>query len=128
MLPKTVITGMGVVSAIGQGKSAFLNALLRGNTAFGVMQRPGRQRESAYIGAEIPQLVFSPCISRQTLRAASLSAQVALVVVDEAWTEARLSEVDPRRIGLIVGGSNLQQRELAQIHEEAIPMVEWPMH
>jgi malonyl-ACP decarboxylase len=31
--------------------------------------------------------------------------------------EARLADVDPRRIGLIVGGSNIQQRELAQIHE-----------
>jgi len=28
-----------------------------------------------------------------------------------------LSDVDPRRIGLIVGGSNVQQRELSQIHE-----------
>jgi len=29
----------------------------------------------------------------------------------------RLSDVDPRRIGLIVGGSNVQQRELTQVHE-----------
>src|SRR5439155_20382069 len=32
-------------------------------------------------------------------------------------TDARLSEVDPCRIGLIVGGSNVQQRELEQTHE-----------
>src|SRR5436309_6862949 len=51
------------------------------------------------------------------MRAASLSAQAAMVVLLEAWTEARLHEIDPRRIGLIVGGSNIQQRELTQVHE-----------
>jgi malonyl-ACP decarboxylase len=114
---KLVVTGMGVVSAIGQGKAAFAAALLEGRSAFNVMQRPGRQRESAYIGAEIREIAFSAVITRQRLRAASLSAQAALVVLDEAWCEARLSDVDPRRIGLIVGGSNIQQRELVQIHE-----------
>jgi len=108
---------MGVISAIGQGKAAFTNALLEGRSAFGVMQRPGRQRESAYVGAEIREIAFSNGISRQTLRAASLSAKAALAVMEEAWNEARLSDVDPRRIGLIVGGSNVQQRELTQLHE-----------
>jgi malonyl-ACP decarboxylase len=112
-----VITGMGVISAIGQGKAAFAAALLDGKAAFNVMRRPGRQHESAYLGAEIREMAFPPGISRQTLRAASLSAQAALVVLQEAWTEARLSDVDPRRIGLIVGGSNVQQRELTQVHE-----------
>src|SRR5215475_9048214 len=107
-----VVTAVGVMSAIGQGKAAFTGGLLAGASAFGVMQRQGRQKESAYIGAEIGDIVFPPWIARQTLRAASLSAQAALVVLDEAWSEARLCDVDPRRIGLIVGGSNIQQREL----------------
>jgi malonyl-ACP decarboxylase len=112
-----LVTGMGVLSAIGQGKAAFTKALLGGESAFGVMQRPGRQRESAYLGAEIRDIAFPPSITRQTLRAASLSAQVALVVLEEAWSDAGLSDVDPRRIGLVVGGSNVQQRELTQVHE-----------
>lgn len=115
--PEAVVTGMGVLSAIGQGKAAFAEALLNGDSAFGVMQRPGRQRESAYLGAEIGGIQFPPELTRQTLRAASLSAQAALVVLQEAWSEARLSEVDPSRVGLIVGGSNVQQRELTQVHE-----------
>ena len=114
---EAVVTGMGVISATGQGKPAFASALLAGETAFGIMQRPCRQRDSAYLGAEIPEIVFSSEVPRQTRRAASLSAQAALVVLGEAWDEARLSDVDPRRIGLIVAGSNVQQRELAQVHE-----------
>jgi malonyl-ACP decarboxylase len=117
MQPEPVVTGMGVLSAIGQGKTAFTKALLGGESAFRVMQRPGRQRESAYLGAELGEITFSQPIARQTLRAASLSAQAALAVVQEAWVEARLSEVEPRRIGLVIGGSNVQQRELTQVHE-----------
>src|SRR5260370_10464954 len=117
MQPEPVVTGIGVISAIGQGKEAFASALLAGESAFRVMQRPGRQRESAYVGAEIGEISFPARIPRQTLRAASLSAQAALAVLEEAWSEARLSDVDPRRIGLIVGGSNVQQRELEQVHE-----------
>lgn len=112
-----VVTGIGVIAAIGQGKSAFARAVLDGKTAFKVMQRPGRQQESAYLGAEIEEMSCPAGITRHTWRAASLSAQAALVVLHEAWTQAQLSNVDPRRIGLIVGGSNVQQRELVQIHE-----------
>lgn len=111
------VTGMGVISAIGQGKETFADALFAGKTAFDVMRRPGRQQESAYIGAEISEMVFPPAIGQQTLRAASLAAKAALIVLHEAWIEAQLSDIDPRRIGLVVGGSNLQQRELIQIYE-----------
>jgi malonyl-[acp] decarboxylase len=34
-----LITGLGVTSAIGQGKSTFAGALLQGRQVFGVMQR-----------------------------------------------------------------------------------------
>jgi len=117
MLPKVAVTGVGVIAATGQGKAAFVTALLEGKHAFGVMQRPGRQHQSNYLGAEIAEITFSPDITQRTLRTCSLSSRAALVVLQEVWTEARLAEADPRRIGLIVGGSNVQQRELAQIHE-----------
>ena len=41
--PHIVVTGVGVTSAIGQGKAAFLDALLKGTARFDVMRRPGRQ-------------------------------------------------------------------------------------
>jgi malonyl-ACP decarboxylase len=112
-----VVTGVGVIAAVAQGKAAFTTALLDGVNAFGVMQRPGRQRESAYLGAEIGEIPPLASMAGQRWRAASLSAQAALVAVREAWDEARLDDVDPRRIGLIIGGSNVQQRELTRQHD-----------
>jgi malonyl-ACP decarboxylase len=117
-----VVTGLGVISALGQGKEAFIAALLNGESRFEVMKRPGRQyrTESAateFIGAEIASFAMPEKVPGGTRRTASLTGQVALATLDEAWNDAALADVDPTRIGLIVGGSNLQQRELSQIHE-----------
>lgn len=117
--PELVITGVGVTSAIGQGKSAFTEALLAGQSAFRVMQRAGRQSdESQFFGAEITTLTYPECLSSSLLRTASLSGQVAMVTLHEAFEEAGLADVDPERIGLIIGGSNVQQRELTRTHEQ----------
>jgi malonyl-ACP decarboxylase len=110
-------TGLGVITSIGQGKDAFARALLNGESAFDVMQRSGRRGEIPYLGAEIRDAAFASSLPPQTRRAASLSAQLALVVLQEAWDEARLAEVDPHRIGLVIGGSNVQQRELVRVQD-----------
>lgn len=124
MSPDAVVTGLGVVAAIGQGKQDFLDALLAGRHGFGVLRRPGRQLPEAaaaaaaqdiqapFIGAEIADLQLPAALPRKSLRTASLSARAALAALHEAWHEARLDQVRPERIGLIIGGSNVQQREL----------------
>lgn len=123
-----VISGVGVTSAIGQGQGPFVAALLEGRHRFGIMARPGRQRPAAadvaqqelpaaFIGAEIADLSIPATIERSLLRTASFSGQVALATLHEAWHDAALDKVAPERIGLVVGGSNLQQRELVQAHD-----------
>lgn len=119
-----LVTGLGITSAIGHGAADFTAALLAGKRNFAIMKRPGRQCSSSdehlatsFIGAEIPSFVPPSAIPSSILRTASLSGQVALATVHEAWHDARLQEVDPVRIGLVVGGSNVQQRELVRTHE-----------
>ncbi|MBA4543507.1 polyketide beta-ketoacyl:ACP synthase [Thermoactinomyces daqus] len=111
------ITGAGITSASGQGKAAFTSALMRGEHAFGIMKRPGRQKGTSFIGAEIAELSYPDRLSKKLLRTASYSAHVALITLEEAWREAKLDEADSARIGLIAGGSNFQQRELLQTFE-----------
>ncbi|AJX25007.1 polyketide beta-ketoacyl:acyl carrier protein synthase [Burkholderia pseudomallei] len=119
-----LITGVGVVSAIGQGRQPFIDALLDGRHAFGVMRRPGRQLPDdagagpapAFFGAEIDSIALPPMLDAHR-RTASYSAQAAVACVREAWDDAALGDVDPLRIGLVVGGSNVQQREQALVHD-----------
>lgn len=115
-----VVGGIGITTSIGQGRDAFTDALLAGEHRFAPMSRPGRQRPgdggdaAPFIGAEIAELRMPASIPAAKLRNASWSAQVALATLHEAWHDAGLDDVDPERIGLIVGGSNFQQRELVQ--------------
>lgn len=124
---KTSITGLGVISSIGQGKQAFFESLIEGRSCFDVMSRPGRQFEipssngdsldrefhqSFFLGSEISEFELSDKLKNNRFRNISLSAKAALVALEEAWSEAELDQVDSARIGLIVGGSNVQQREL----------------
>ncbi|WP_405668168.1 polyketide beta-ketoacyl:ACP synthase [Streptomyces sp. NBC_01166] len=118
-----VVTGLGVTTAVGQGKDDFIAALLDGHHAFGVMQRPGRQvpagsadDTAAFLGAEMGEPVLPGSMTARTLRTASLSAKAALTTLHEAWHEAGLDLADPSRIGLVIGGSNVQQRELTLLH------------
>jgi malonyl-ACP decarboxylase len=129
--PSIVVSGIGVTSAIGQGKQAFLSALLEGRHCFDVMRRPGRQRPvtrvdetedasqrlAPFVGAEINDLVLPESLPGNLLRTASFSGQVALTTLHEAWHDAGLERVAPERIGLVIGGSNIQQRELVQQQE-----------
>lgn len=112
-----VISGVGVTTSIGQGRAEFLAALLRGDSAFAIMQRPGRQKESSFLGAELGALRWPEGWRAPRAASLPLTSQVALVTLSEAWDEARLAEVDPTRIGLILGGSNVQQREMVQTFE-----------
>lgn len=124
-----LISGLGVTSSIGQGKADFSSALIQGQHVFNIMKREGRQcpilastnkpgsdDATAFIGGEIPSLRLPCSISSGLLRTASFSGQVALTTLHEAWHDANLNDVDPTRIGLIIGGSNFQQRELSLAH------------
>jgi malonyl-ACP decarboxylase len=120
--PDIVVSGIGVTSAIGQGQAAFTRALLDGRHRFDQLRRPGRQIPGAdegppFIGAEIDGLAVPGSIEPGLLRTASWSAQVALATLHEAWHDAALDDIAPERIGLIVGGSNVQQRELVGVHD-----------
>ncbi len=112
MQPEIVITGLGVTTPVGHGRRAFAESLLAGRSSFGVMNRPGRQAaDTRFLGAELAAFDVAEDVPASVLRSASLSAQAAVAALGEAWRDAGLQDVDPLRIGLVVGGSNLQQRE-----------------
>jgi malonyl-ACP decarboxylase len=120
------VSGLGVTASIGSGRQAVTAALLEGRQSFGVMSRAGRQLDSAFIGAEIDRPVCPPRVRAASWRSASLTGQAALVVLAEAWEDAELDSVEGKRIGLVIGGSNIQQREMMQLREryrERLPFI-----
>ena len=118
---KIEITGMGIITSIGQTIADFQSALLAGKTQFGYLKRPGRKGSKSFIGAELPDINVQSKIPEYSglLRSTSWSTQIATMAVSEAWQDAQLSsyQFNPERIGIIVGGSNFQQRYQQQIWE-----------
>jgi malonyl-ACP decarboxylase len=110
-MTKLLVSGIGITSAIGQGRDEFLKKLLAGNDNLAIMKREGRQKDSEFIGSEIDKLNYSKLLSQVCLKTASWSTKVAMLTLEEAWHDSNLSQIPPERIGLILGGSNLQQRE-----------------
>lgn len=112
-LSQIKITGMGIVSSTAFGIPAFTKALLSGQTNFGYLKRTGREN-LGFIGAELPNINIDSVSLKYNIsfRNASWSNKIAAVAVSEAWQDAKLDsiKVDPIRIGLVVGGSNFQQR------------------
>jgi len=108
------VTGIGVATAFGYGKQALLEALFAPRAVFAQLRREGRQppgeSSDAFVGAELPEP--PPLLPPRVARVTGLAGRVAVAVLDEAWREARLEGVDPERIGLVIGGNNLQSREL----------------
>jgi malonyl-ACP decarboxylase len=107
------VTGIGVATGFGYGKETLLDGIFSGRDLFAPLARSGRQLASGerpFIGIEMPDP--PEILSKRIARTAGLSARVAVAVVQEAWSEAGLETLDPSRIGLVLGGSNLQNREL----------------
>lgn len=119
-----VVTGLGVTTAIGQGAAEFAIALFTGTSKVAPMHREGRQEPdgtSNFFGSEISDAPLLKDLPTSIPRKASLSAQVAVATLQEAWQAARLNDVDPTRIGLVIGGSNVQQRQLIGYQSTSAP-------
>ena len=116
---KAAITGVGVTTALGQGKGPFAAGLRAAPNVFRMMTKQGRQAEGTqFIGAEIDEIKVPDSVSPKLQRSISWTAKVALATLGEAWADAALERIDPFRIGLIIGGTNLQQRETFLMQEK----------
>lgn len=116
-----VVTGIGVATGFGYGKDVFVEGLFGGENLFRPLERAGRRAPyggARFIGIELPDP--PEILTRRVARTTGLSGRVAVAVVQEAWADARLDGLDPARIGLVLGGSNLQNRELLLAERDAL--------
>ena len=91
---------------------------MNGDHAFRIMTKPGRQTgNSQFLGAEIDDLTLPSWCDAKLMRSVFWPVKVMLTTLAEAWDDANLNDVDPKRIGLIIGGTNFQQRDLTLLQK-----------
>jgi 3-oxoacyl-[acyl-carrier-protein] synthase II len=104
---RVVVTGMGAVSALGQGVAATWDGLVAGRSGVRRIETFDPSRVDSKIAAEVPDFDASDVLDRKDLRRTDRYIQFALVSAHEAIASAglpaRLEGELAERTGVIVG-------------------------
>ncbi|MDT8977360.1 beta-ketoacyl synthase N-terminal-like domain-containing protein [Paenibacillus sp. chi10] len=127
------ITGMGVVSSIGQDITSFAAALQTGKSGIGYLQRNIDLDIPVKIGAEIRGFTLEnkkgtihPRMERiinkiqKCVRRSPEPLHYAVAAAIEAWESSGICDVDfdMERVGLVVAGNNLNQHLQYDLYEK----------
>lgn len=102
---RVVITGIGVLSPIGNSKAEFWSSLINGKGGIGPNTKFDVSEHTSKIAGELKNFDASHLISSKEARRMDGFVQYALVAADEAIKDANLDleSENPERIGCIVG-------------------------
>lgn len=123
LLPKVIVSGMGVLSSLGQGISIFTKALLEGQSGIAVCSlfpelsfslTAAKLKDFDFNHALSLHTDFSPTLlaaAQKMGRRAPFSIQASIIAALEAWHEAKLHQrtKENSRIGIVVAGQNTTQ-------------------
>ncbi len=104
--PRTVITGLGVVSPVGIGKDAFWSNLTAGRSGIGYLEAIPSEHLPTKLAAEIPDFDPGQYIrERKFLKVMSRDIQLGVAAAMLAGADAGLKKgtVDPERLGVVFG-------------------------
>ncbi len=114
---RVVITGMGVISPVGSGLSAFWDGLTSGHSAVGPVTRFDVSQFSTRIAAEVHDFDPLRYLEKKEVRHMDRFVQLAIGAAQEAYNDAGLVEIDPARAGVAVGTGIGGMETLTEQHE-----------
>src|SRR6185312_8497978 len=108
MLPRVVITGMGVVSPNGIGKEEFCRAILEGKSGVKRISRFDPSNLPVHIAGEIPDFNELAWVDARERKHVSRVVPLAIAASTEALSDAGIdpspmSMEEKRQIGVILG-------------------------
>ena len=105
--PRVVITGLGAVTPLGQGKDELWAGVLAGRSAVRRISRFDASSFRSQIAAQVDE--FSPCEELDPKHAKRMDrfSQFALTAAQQAWHDAGLAraDLDGERVGVSVGSA-----------------------
>ena len=108
MRKRVVITGLGVVSAVGNSVPEFWNALIEGKDGTKKITAFDPSAYRIKIAAEVSGLDPEAHFSKKEIRRLSRCDQFGVVAFREAWKSARLDQdpIDKKRVGVVLGAGS----------------------
>jgi len=103
---RVVVTGMGIVSSLGNNKAEVLDSLQQGRSGITFQQEYADRGLRSHVAGSIKNLNVEELIDRKLLRFMASGHAYAWIAMQEAIADAGLSEdlVSNVRTGIIVGG------------------------
>jgi 3-oxoacyl-[acyl-carrier-protein] synthase II len=108
MKKRVVITGLGVVSAVGNNLPEFWNSLVEGRDGTKEITAFDASAYRTRIAAEVSHLNPEEHFSKKEIRRLSRCDQFGLIAFREAWEAARLDQdsCDQERVGVVLGAGS----------------------
>jgi len=105
MKRRIVVTGLGVISPVGNNKEEFWSSLVDGKSGIGPMTSYDCKDYTSRIAGEVKNFIPHPFIPKKELRRMEKFVQFAVTAAKEAVDDSGLdiSKEDPFNIGVLVG-------------------------
>ena len=121
-LRRVVVTGMGVLTPIGNNLSAFLSALQTGQSGAGLITHFDTTKFKTKIACELKGFDIAEFYDRKEAKRFDVFAQYAMVAADEAIRNANFNEsLNKDRVGVIfssgIGGLRMIEEEYSQYYK-----------
>ncbi|MCU5745438.1 beta-ketoacyl-ACP synthase II [Staphylococcus sp. SQ8-PEA] len=104
-MERVVITGMGVVSPVGNDVDTFWNNLTAGKSGISTIDKLDTSQHKVSFGGVVRDFDGEALLGRKAARRMDKFAQFALVAAQQAWEQSGLSSttIDTERLGVYVG-------------------------
>ncbi|MBU8690455.1 beta-ketoacyl-ACP synthase II [Priestia megaterium] len=104
-MERVVITGMGVVSPIGNNIRTFWNNLIKGESGISSIDTFDITDHKAKIAGIVRDFDADKVLGKKEARRLDRFSQFALAAAEQAWTDSKLdlNHIDPERLGVYVG-------------------------
>ncbi|MEJ9307122.1 beta-ketoacyl-ACP synthase II [Priestia megaterium] len=104
-MERVVITGMGVVSPIGNNIRTFWNNLIKGESGISSIDTFDITDHKAKIAGIVRDFDADKVLGKKETRRLDRFSQFALAAAEQAWEDSKLdlNHIDPERLGVYVG-------------------------
>ncbi|MED3867004.1 beta-ketoacyl-ACP synthase II [Priestia megaterium] len=104
-MERVVITGMGVVSPIGNNIGTFWNNLIKGESGISSIDTFDITDHKAKIAGIVRDFDAEKVLEKKEARRLDRFSQFALAAAEQAWEDSKLdlNHIDPERLGVYVG-------------------------
>lgn len=129
---RIAVTGLGATTPLGGDVATNWSALIEGRSGIRTLTEPWVDEMTVHFAGTLAE---EPPLDRVEARKLDRSQQVALVAAREAWADAGSPEVDPLRMGAVIGSGiggfitllnaydTLKERGPSRISPHTVPML-----